>query len=104
MRAVAAVLRRALIDEPSPDELPPLPRRYAIYGRIVSLIVLNFACFLVVDLVIGGDAWSGRREGERYSWWHATSIMVTWPIGLFIAWRMQRMKRAAEAKRQEARG
>jgi hypothetical protein len=128
-RVVLDVLRRAFRDEPLLEELPSwrLPRRYRIYQWLAVVFVLNFVCFVIVDLVIGGDAWSGKREGGRYflwgaqpfgtmkkhhevsrqlflySWWHATSVLVTWPILMFLGWRLHRIKTAAQAEWSRAR-
>jgi hypothetical protein len=115
---------RALRDDPSPEDpsLARFPRRYTVYGWINAAIVLNFIIFVVVAVSIGGDALNGKQIGDRYflwgnqswgkpkaywevsrstflySWWHGTSVFVTWPLAMFLGWRQHRIKKAVEAE------
>ena len=77
--------------------------------------LLNFILFLAGTLYLGGDAWNGKVEGQKYyvwgyhhgqkgytevsptafdySRWHVYSVMVTWPLvilGGIVSGRMAR--------------
>jgi hypothetical protein len=72
-----------------------------------AAVVANFVVFVVVTLVIGGDAFQGYSTAGHYflnqkghftevskaifiySWWHTVSVLVTMPMMfiLSLAWK-----------------
>jgi hypothetical protein len=50
-------LSRAFRDDPLPEDPPAalFPRGARVYGWIVALSVINFLCFVVVAVTMGGD-------------------------------------------------
>ncbi len=74
---------------------------------------LNFIVFLAGDLYLGGEAWSGKVDGEKYfvwgyhqgkkgytevsraaftySKWSVYTVMVTWPTSIIAAWASERL-------------
>jgi hypothetical protein len=82
-----------------------MPRWASAAGiTLFAVAMLNFWSFLVVALLIGGDALSGKAENGRYylsshgrhtevsrAVWHYSkihtiSVLVTHPLGIGCAW------------------
>ena len=77
-----------------------------------AAVIANFIIFAVVDLAIGGEAFSGYSAGGHYflnqkghftevsnaafaySWWHTVSILVTMPIMFIVslAWKHSKQR------------
>jgi hypothetical protein len=75
------------------------------WTAIVFACLANFVVFVVVAIMLGGDALGGKTEGGRYflanhgrltevsatafaySRYHALSIFITHPIAFVAAWR-----------------
>lgn len=88
-------------------------------NTIVVVALLNFGLFLAGTIFVGGDAWNGKVEGQKYyvwgyhhgrkgytevsqavfeySKWHAFSVIVTWPLGMLAVVVSQRKGRHSES-------
>lgn len=86
---------------------------------IVVVGLLNFILFLAGTFYLGGDAWNGKVEGQKYyvwgyhsgqktytevsqaafgySMWHVYSVMVTWPLAIIAGFVASQMARHPEA-------
>ncbi len=78
--------------------------------------LLNFVLFGAGTFYVGGDAWNGKIEGQKYyvwgyhdghngytevrrsvfeySRWHVYSVMVTWPLVILAGFVAQRARRS----------
>ena len=85
---------------------------------VVIVGLLNFILFLAGVFYLGGDAWNGKVEGQKYyvwgyhdghkgytevsqaafdySKWHVYSVMVTWPLAILAAIAAERAPRHPE--------
>ena len=86
-----------------------LPQR--VWNALFVIGFLNFVVFVVVAILIGGDAVNGHRTSDhyylrnhgqltevsaavwQYSRIHVYSIWVTHPLAMFAAWRSNRAER-----------
>ena len=92
--------------------------QYQTAREIVGLWIANFIVFVVVSMAIGGDAINGKvvdghlflaSHGKltevseavfTYSWWHATSTLVTAPLAMVARFLARREKAARRRKAQ----
>jgi len=83
---------------------------------IVVVGLLNFVLFVAGSFYLGGDAWNGKVEGQKYyvwgyhhgqkgytevsrsvfdySRWHVYSVMVTWPLAILAGIVAERVRRS----------
>jgi len=82
-----------------------------IYTSIFFAAIINFAVFMIIAVIIGGDALSGKEEGGRYyvsnhgkltevsrpvfmySFYHTCSIFITHPLGIIAIILSNRIER-----------
>jgi hypothetical protein len=85
-------------------------RRVYLFG--IALCIANFVAFVLIASHIGGDAINGyaanghyylrnhaiftevSRPVFLYSKWHAISLLVTHPFGIFSGWMLERQRKA----------
>lgn len=96
-------------------KISTLPTWFAY--TVFAIAVINFAAFVLIALVIGGDALNGHEVSGRYflsnhgkltevgrmtyeySKWHAISVFITHPVAIFVGWKWSRQQRVLHAHR-----
>ena len=82
-----------------------------VLGAVAAVAIVNFIAFVIIAILIGGDAVNGRIDSGHYfvanhgrltevsasvftySRWHARSLFVTHPLGMIaIGWIYSRRK------------
>ena len=83
-----------------------------VLGAVAAIATVNFAAFVIVAILIGGDAGNGKIDSGHYfvanhgrltevsarvftySQWHGRSLFLTHPLGMIaIGWISFRRKR-----------
>lgn len=95
--------------------------KYLAYA-LVAIGILNFACYVIVASILGGDAVNGKTEGGRfylcehgrytevsesvfeYSRIHTYCVWVTHPLAMFGCFLLftENQKRKAKQQRLDA--